>query len=167
MKSNLLFDFTVDKNDNTVKVKREFSAGLDLVWDAWTKPELLDLWWAPKPYRTETISMDFREGGRWFYAMISPEGVAHYCRNNYSEINPKKFYSGLDAFCNKDGEIDNSMPRTFWTNSFESNGKTTIVNIVAQYHSLEDLERVIQMGFKEGFTMAMENLDQYLDGQQL
>jgi PhnB protein len=65
MNPNLLFDFSVNKENNTILVKREFAANLDLVWDAWTKPELLDRWWAPKPYKTETRSMDFREGGHW------------------------------------------------------------------------------------------------------
>ena len=60
MNSNLLFDFIVDKETQTVNVKREFNAGLALVWDAWTKPELLDQWWAPKPYQNKTKSMDFR-----------------------------------------------------------------------------------------------------------
>ncbi|MFN5417545.1 MAG: SRPBCC domain-containing protein, partial [Flavobacteriia bacterium] len=64
---NLAFDFTINKENNTVMVKREFAANLELVWEAWTNPEILDLWWAPKPYKTETKSMDFREGGRWLY----------------------------------------------------------------------------------------------------
>jgi uncharacterized protein YndB with AHSA1/START domain len=49
MKDNLLFDFIVDKTTKTVIVSREFAAELPLVWDAYTKPELLDQWWAPKP----------------------------------------------------------------------------------------------------------------------
>ncbi len=69
MNPNLQFDFIVNKENNTVNVKREFAADLQLVWDAWTKPELLDQWWAPKPYQTKTISMDFREGGMWLYYM--------------------------------------------------------------------------------------------------
>jgi uncharacterized protein YndB with AHSA1/START domain len=54
-------------------VTREFDANSDLVWKAWTTAELLDQWWAPKPYRAETKSLDFREGGVWLYAMVSPE----------------------------------------------------------------------------------------------
>jgi uncharacterized protein YndB with AHSA1/START domain len=49
MKNNLLLDFIVDKQTKTVIVNREFAAELPLVWDAYTKPELLDQWWAPKP----------------------------------------------------------------------------------------------------------------------
>ncbi|MTI39634.1 SRPBCC domain-containing protein [Fulvivirga lutimaris] len=165
MKSSLLFDFTVDKENATVLVKREFAAPKELVWDAWTKPEILDQWWAPKPYRTETKSMDFREGGMWLYAMISPENVKHWCKNDYLKIVPQTMFSGLDAFCDENGNINKEMPRTHWQNKFSENGKTTIVNITAKYESLADLEKVIAMGFKEGFTMALENLDQYIAAQ--
>ena len=165
MKSNLKFDFTVNKENNTVNVSREFAANLELVWEAWTTPEILDQWWAPKPYRTETKSMDFREGGMWLYAMVSPENVKHWCKNDYHKIVHQSMFSGLDAFCDEKGEVNKSMPRTFWTNTFNEQGETTTVNIVAQYDSLADLEKVIKMGFKEGFTMALENLDQYIEAQ--
>lgn len=159
---NLAFDFTINKENNTVLVKREFAANLELVWDAWTKPEILDLWWAPKPYKTETKFMDFREGGRWLYCMVSPQGERHWCLNNYKEINSLKNYKGLDAFCDENGVINEEFPRTEWNNSFVSNGETTTVNIIAVYEKLEDLEKIIALGFQEGFTMAMGNLDEYL-----
>ncbi len=166
MNPNLQFDFIVNKENNTVNVKREFAAGLQLVWDAWTKPELLDQWWAPKPYQTKTVSMDFREGGMWLYYMESPQGERHYCLNHYKKISQLKSFSGLDAFCDEKGNINTEFPRTVWNNSFvETSNDITTVNIVAQYESLEDLEKIISMGFKEGFTMALGNLDQYLEAQ--
>ncbi|MEO8515815.1 MAG: SRPBCC domain-containing protein [Flavobacterium sp.] len=165
MNSNLLFDFSVNKENHNITVKREFAAQLDLVWDAWTKPELLDLWWAPKPYQTKTKSMDFRVGGYWFYAMVSPENVAHWCRADYDKIEPLKSFAALDAFCDEDGDINHDFPRSHWTNSFVPNGQSTTVNIVIQYKKLEDLEKIIEMGFKEGFTMALSNLDQYIESQ--
>ncbi|WP_417590704.1 SRPBCC family protein [Owenweeksia hongkongensis] len=163
MKSNLQFDFQVDKETNTVKVQREFAADLDLTWDAWTKPEILDQWWAPKPYKTVTKSMDFREGGMWLYYMISPEGDKHWCKNDYQTIHTKQNYSALDAFCDENGTTNAAMPRTLWTNTFtEQTADKTLVSIVAKYDSLADLEKVIEMGFKEGFTMALGNLDEVL-----
>lgn len=162
MRSNLAFDFIVNKENSTVNVTREFAANLSLVWQAWTTPEILDLWWAPKPWKTETVSMDFREGGMWLYYMQGPEGDRHYCKNDYQTINVEKSYSAMDAFCDEKGVTNEDFPRTIWTNSFTENEETTTVNIVAKYDSLEDLEKIIAMGFKEGFTMAMENLDDYL-----
>lgn len=165
MKTALLFDFQVNKENSTVLVIREFNASLELVWDAWTNPAILDLWWAPKPYKTRTKSMDFREGGTWLYEMYNTaneeQNECHWCKNDYQKIEPLKFYSGLDAFCDENGTVNTAMPRTVWTNTFTENGATTIVNIEAKYDKLEDLEMIIEMGFREGFTMALGNLDQY------
>ena len=74
-------------------------------------------------------------------------------------------FSVLDAFCNENGIVNKEMPRTQWTNEFNENGEKTLVTITAKYDSLADLEKIIAMGFKEGFTMAMENLDQYIEAQ--
>ncbi len=162
MKSNLIFDFTVDKKSKTIYVTREFEANLDLVWKAWTDPELLDQWWAPKPYHIETKSLDFKEGGRWLYAMISPKNEKEWCKADYKKIELLKTISWLDAFCDEKG-IDNSRkPKSFWNNNFTENNGTTTVNIILQHGSLDDLEMIIQMGFKEGFTMALQNLDKLL-----
>ncbi|MGS2739184.1 SRPBCC domain-containing protein [Sinomicrobium sp. M5D2P17] len=163
MNSNLKFDFTVNKENNTVNVKREFNAGLELVWEAWTNPEILDQWWAPKPYKTKTRSMDFREGGMWLYAMVSPKDEMHWCRADYEKIEHQKSYSYTDNFCDENGNVSEKFPNSFWTNVFSENAEITSLNITIQYESLEALERVIEVGFKEGFTMAMQNLDQYIE----
>ena len=163
MNSNLLFDFSVNKENNTIHVTRDFAASRSLVWDAWTKPELLDLWWAPKPFRTQTKSMDFREGGMWHYAMISPENEVHWCKLDYQTIENQQSYSGLDGFCDEHGTLNEAFPRSQWNNVFSDNGENTTVNITIKYDTLEDLEKIISYGFKEGFSMAMENLDQYIE----
>jgi PhnB protein len=162
MNTNLLFDFSVDKENKTINVKREFAANLDLVWKAWTTAELLDRWWAPKPYQTQTKSMDFREGGYWLYAMISPAEEKHWCRADFKTIEILKSFSALDAFCDENGNVTLAFPRSFWTNVFNENAESTAVNISIVYEKLEDLEKIIEMGFKEGFTMGLGNLDELL-----
>lgn len=158
----LQFDFVVDQENNSIHVKRAFAASLDRVWSAWTQAELLDQWWAPRPYRTVTKSMDFREGGMWLYYMISPENDKHWCKNDYQSIEPQKRFSGLDAFCDENGNVNMEMPRTRWTNVFSAEGDHTLVSITLQYERLADLEKIIELGFKEGFSMAMGNLDELL-----
>lgn len=165
MKSPLLFDFTVNKENNTVQVTREFNADLPLVWEAWTNPEILDQWWAPKPYQTKTKSMDFRVGGVWLYAMISPENETHWCKAEYEEITPLKSYAYTDNFCDDQGVVSMPFPNSNWTNVFSAEGEKTTVAITIRYESLDALEKIIEFGFKEGFTMAMENLDQYIQAR--
>src|SRR4026208_1679326 len=89
-------EFIVDKETRTVRVTAEFNAARDLVWDAYTKPELLDQWWAPKPFTSKSKVMEFREGGRRFYAMVSPEGQERWAVQEYKSMTPKtnfKFFN--------------------------------------------------------------------------
>ncbi len=155
-------DFSVNQENNTINIKRAFAADIATVWEAWTNPTLLDQWWAPKPYKTQTKTMDFRAGGCWLYAMLSPEGAAHWCKAEYKAVDPLKSYSALDAFCDEEGNVNLEFPRSFWTNKFITEEASTMVEIQIKYDSLEDLEKIIQLGFKEGFTMALGNLDELL-----
>jgi len=160
MKNNLLFDFTVDKATKTVFITREFDAGLSLVWDAFTKPELLDQWVAPKPWASKTKFMDFKVGGRRFYAMVSPEGQERWLIQKYISISPKTNFKMFNAFADKDENPE--LPGSDWDYTFhEQNGKTT-VRITIYNDSLARLEKMIEMGFKEGFTMSMTELENLL-----
>ncbi len=160
MKSGLLFDFNVNKENKTINVTREFAADKDTVWEAWTEKEILDQWWAPKPWKTDTKSMDFREGGRWLYAMRGPEGEEHWSFSDFTSVSPKDNYQFSDGFCDSEGNMNHEMPTSDWSISFKKSGNSTIVDVKITYGSLKDLEGFIEMGFKEGFTMAMENLDE-------
>lgn len=166
MKNILQFDFTVNKETKTINVKREFAAPKEMVWEAWTNPEILDQWWAPKPYKTVTKSMDFREGGTWFYGMVSPENECHWCRADYIKIKTHEFYNGLDAFCDAEGNINTEFPRTKWNVTFHDKGEHTLVEINNIFDDLDGLEKIINLGFKEGFTMALSNLDEYFSAKR-
>lgn len=163
MNSNLLFDFTVNKENNTIVVKREFAANLELVWEAWTNLEILDQWWAPKPYRSKTKTMEFREGGFRLYAMISPQDEKHWGREDYDKIELHRKFSGTDVFCDENGNVDPQLPRGRFENAFreEIDGKT-LVTITSTHNSLEDIEKIIEMGYKEGLTMALQQLEELL-----
>jgi uncharacterized protein YndB with AHSA1/START domain len=162
MKTSALFDFSIDRENKKIKVGREFAASLTKVWAAWTKSELLDQWWAPKPWKTRTKFLDFREGGFWLYAMVGPEGEIQWCRADYKSVKAFKGFSGRDAFCNENGEIMEDFPGSLWTTRFTENGGSTLVSIEIEYKGIADLEKIIEMGFREGFTAALENLDDLL-----
>lgn len=155
-------NFSVDKENNKIRVEREFAATLDRVWAAWTKSELLDQWWAPKPWKAKTKSMDFSEGGTWLYAMVGPDGSEHYARADYKTIKDSESFSAMDAFCDENGKINEEFARSHWTNTFKQQSDSTKVSIEIAYKSLSDLETILEMGFKEGFTAGLENLDALL-----
>ena len=162
MNKTILFVFTTDKENKRIHVERSFDADVKLVWAAWTEADILDQWWAPKPWQAVTQSMNFTEGGRWLYYMQGPEGEKHWCLFDFEKIIPLKHFSGMDAFCNEEGIINDTKPRVQWSNDFEPAEGQTLVRIQLQFEKLEDLETIIQMGFREGFTAGMENLDEVL-----
>jgi PhnB protein len=157
---NLLFDFTVDKEAKTIRVTREFAAGLDLVWDAFTKPEILVKWIAPKPFRAEIKEMDFREGGRCITAMITPENVARYSLAEYYKIDPKFSFASRNSFIDEHAKpLNNGFSLT--TTSFTPGGEKTTVHIDKVFDDLATVEMMASGGFKEGLAMGMNNLDEY------
>ncbi|HMH31500.1 MAG TPA: SRPBCC domain-containing protein [Puia sp.] len=162
---NLLFDFTVDKAMATIYVTREFAADLDLVWDAFTKAEILDQWMGPKPFRVQTKEMDFREGGRWLYAMISPENVAvRWSLAEFVEIQPKSSFTTKNSFSDENGNaINTGFTFSLTKNSFKAGAEKTTVQIVKKMASLAELEQFIAGGYYEkGLAAGMRNLDEYL-----
>ncbi len=158
--NNLQFDFTVDKAAKTVYITREFNAELPLVWDAFTKQEILDQWWAPKPWMSKTKSMDFKVGGRRFYAMVSPEGEESWQIQNYTSISPKTNFKFLSVFADKDENPH--LPGSNWDLNFSEQNGITKVSITIYNESLERMEKMIEMGFKEGFTMTLNELNELL-----
>ena len=154
-------EFIVNKETKTVSITTEFDAERDLVWDAYTKPELLDQWWAPKPYSSRTKVMEFREGGRRFYAMVSPEGdELGWVVQKYTSITPKTNFKFFNAFADKDENPE--LPGSDWDLNFSEQGGKTKVSISIYNESLERLERMIEMGFVEGAKAQLKNLEELL-----
>jgi PhnB protein len=155
-----MFDFTVDKEAKTIRITREFAADVDLVWDAFTKPEIIVQWTAPKPYRAHFKEMDFRVGGRSLMAMVSPEDVSHWSKVEFLEIDPKNSFTGRNSFSDENGNTLHdkfSLTKT----SFKQEKDKTTVHIEKVFDDLEVVEMMVARGFKEGTAATMENLDEY------
>jgi uncharacterized protein YndB with AHSA1/START domain len=168
MKSNLKFDFVVNKEDLTITVSREFAADLALVWKAWTTAELLDQWWGPTPCTARTKSMVFQEGGHWLYCMIVPPSLTggetdqlNWGKQEYEKIELYKNFSGTDVFCDENGIANPELPQGRFENVFSqvADGKT-LVTMISKHHSLEDIETIIEMGFQEGIAICFNQLDE-------
>lgn len=159
MTNNLLFDFTVDKAAKMVYITREFDADQSLVWDAFTKAELIDQWIAPKPMTAKTKYQDFKVGGKRFYAMISPEGQERWAIQEYTSITPKTNFKMHNAFADADGNPE--LPGSEWDHIFSEQNGITKVRIAIYNESLTRLEGLLE-GFTQGMKMAMSNLENLL-----
>jgi uncharacterized protein YndB with AHSA1/START domain len=153
-------DFIIDKQTKTVSIVKEFAAELSLVWDAYTQAELLDQWWAPKPFASRTKAMDFKVGGRRFYAMVSPEGAERWSVQKYNSITPKSNFKFFNAFADENENPE--LPGSDWDLNFSEQDGKTKVSVSIYNESLERLERMVAMGFKEGTEMQLQNLEDLL-----
>lgn len=158
--NSLQFDFKVDKSTGTVIIEKEFDAELSLVWDAFTTKEILDQWWAPKPLESKTKVMDFKVGGRRFYAMVTPEGQEGWQLQQYTSITPKTNFKFFGVFADKDENPH--LPGSNWDFNFSEQNGITKVSIIIKNDSLERMQKMIEMGFKEALTMTLHHLEQLL-----
>ncbi|MCC7309467.1 MAG: SRPBCC domain-containing protein [Acidobacteria bacterium] len=153
-------EFIVNKETKTVSITKEFAAGLDLVWDAYTKAELLDQWWAPKPFLSRTKALDFTVGGRRFYAMVGPDGAERWAVQKYTSITPKTNFKFFNAFA--DAKENLQLPGSDWNFDFIDQGETTIVSVSIYNESLERMEMILASGFIEGVKVQLQNLEELL-----
>lgn len=162
MNTTQALQFDKDLHQKKLTVIRFFDAAVSQVWDAWTKSELLDQWWAPEPWKAETSHMDFSVGGYWLYSMVGPDQTRHWARVDYTAIDPVKSFEAVDSFCDENGRVTEDLPGMEWKNVFKSTGNGTTVTVEIFFKSVADLEKIIAMGFREGFTSALNNLDRYI-----
>jgi uncharacterized protein YndB with AHSA1/START domain len=157
-----LFDFSINKERSTIHIKREFAAELELVWQSWTLAKLLDQWWAPSPYRTETKTMDFRVGGVWHYALVSPGANKHWCRSDYKTIESYKHITELRSFSDEFGTIDPAVKPTECNIDFTYREGKTLVAMLEKYTNPKMFERMATDSHKKGFSAHLINLDKLL-----
>jgi uncharacterized protein YndB with AHSA1/START domain len=164
MSNNPAFEFTVDKAAKKVYIKRTFAAERSLVWAAFTTAELLDQWTAPAPWKARTKYMRFEVGGRRFYAMVGPEGQEFWAIQEYRSITPETHFQMWNTFADKDENPE--LPGSDWDYQFSEEVGATTVSITIYNDSLERMERMLLLGFEQGFMATLENLDHLLSSKQ-
>ncbi len=165
MNTNTHFLFNIDSPAKKLYIERVFQAAPADVWNAWTIPSLLNQWWAPEPWKAETKNMDFREGGSWIYAMAGPDGTRNWSRADFLQIQTGEKFVSRDCFCDENGIKDESLPAMIWTVEFMPKDALTLVRITIDYDTTEDMHKVMQMNFREGFTAGLQNLDKLLSSR--
>ncbi len=151
-----------DLKAKTILITRDFNAPVADVWRAFTESAWLDQWWGPAPWHAETKHMDFAVGGYWLYAMVSPEGEKHWGRMNYLAIDPQKSFAMEDGFCDEHGILNLAFPVSQGMNIFLPIPGGTRVEMSARYPSEADVEKIIEMGFEQGITICLEQLETIL-----
>lgn len=162
------FVFKPDTTARKIHIVREFNAPIEKVWKAWTDPEILDKWWGPKPSRVETKIMDFRVGGTWQFAMVTPEGQKHWLYAEFTAIENGKSISTKALFFDGEGNPVDAGPNWYRDTKFSSlEGNRTRVNIAITYEDDATFERFTSGFFKEGTAIGYSQLDELLASEQI
>ncbi len=96
---------TYNPSNKELLITREFNAKPDVVWKAWTDPELMKKWWGPKDFTSPTVKLDFRQGGKYLNCMRGPDGKEYWSTGVYKEIVPKKKIVVTDSFADEKGNV--------------------------------------------------------------
>lgn len=157
-----MITFNEDFDSNSVYVMKIYKSEVSKVWDYFTQSALLDLWWAPKPWKCETKEQDFKKDGTWLYSMVGPQGERHYSLLKYGEITEHRSFDGIDAFCDENGKINEDFPQAKWLLGFTGVEEGTKVTINIHLPSKEALKQLLEMGFEEGFKTGLNQLEHIL-----
>ena len=154
--------FAHNKEQKNITVEKIYNAPINKLWHAWTNSQMLDQWWGPEPWKAITKSLDFSKNGYWHYYMAGPKGEKQWCWVDYLNIIPEKEFTGRDSFCKETGVIDKKLPSTTWHVKFENINNKTKMIVTLSFDSTDDMDKMIKMGFEQGFTMGLEQLDNLL-----
>jgi uncharacterized protein YndB with AHSA1/START domain len=146
------------KEKNNTKEKelcfsRLLDAPVKVVWDIWTKPEHINLWWGPDGFTTTILKMEIKPGGEWDLIMHGPDGTDYKIKSVFKEIvkHKKIVYEQLTHF------------KYVATIEFESRNDKTFINWTMLFESKEKLiEAAKTYGVDRGFTQNAEKLINYL-----
>ncbi|TDD76932.1 SRPBCC family protein [Flavobacterium caseinilyticum] len=156
-----------DFQEKSILVSRTFSAPLVKAWRAYTESGLLELWWAPKPWKAETKTMHFTVGGYWLYAMVGPENEKHWGRMDYTAITPHLSFEIKDSFCDEEGTVNSSLPVSEGIIVFTTTESGTLVEFKMFYSNEKEIETMIEMGFEQGITACLEQLEMLFEEKKI
>lgn len=151
-----------DINNKVLHISQTYNTSIENLWDAFTKSEILREWWAPKPYRLVTKTLNFIDNGEWIYYMLSPEGEKHWCKTNYFNIEHHKSFELVDFFCDEDGNLNAELPSTKWKNDFKANHSSSTISHTITFKTEEDFKKILEMGFEQGYELCLKQLEEYI-----
>jgi uncharacterized protein YndB with AHSA1/START domain len=143
--------------DNQLLITREFDAPADLVFKAFTTPELVERWWSGKRGGVTSVEIDLREGGRWRYVMETSDGMEVAFHGEYHEIDPGRRLVSTEVFEGIPDAEDHASLNTMTLT--ESDGRTA-VEVLVEHKTKEDRDAHVNSGMEGGMQEAYDQLEE-------
>ncbi|MFF2631263.1 SRPBCC domain-containing protein [Microbacterium sp. NPDC058021] len=157
-------EVTTDPEALTMTLIADFAAPAERLWQAFTDPRELERFWGPPGWPATFTEFDLSVGGRARYHMTGPRGERAGAVWEFLAIEEPRSIEVLDSFVDEDGQPSEGMPTTRMVLSFEPTPDGSRLRSTNYFTSAEALEQIVAIGFVEGSTMAMNQLDRVLAG---
>ena len=157
MKSKIIF--TQDPKSASIYVMKVFPVEVPTIWDYFTTSENLDQWWAPKPWKCETLKLDFQPDGFWRYMMKGGENEKHFCAAQFHDITKNRSFDWTDFFTDEDGNKLKEFPEANWLIGFTGVQDGTKLTVNIHFSTPEQMNQIVEMGFEEGFKKGLDHLE--------
>jgi uncharacterized protein YndB with AHSA1/START domain len=141
-------------SDNEILITREFDAPADLVFEAWTTPDLVKRWWAGDRSEVTEAQIDLQIGGRWRWVMTANGGFEVAFSGEYLEIDRPRRLVRTEVF-----ELIPDAEAVSTTTFDEANGVTTL-RILGRYPSKEHRDAALVSGMEGGLQTSLNELEE-------
>ena len=146
--------------DEQILITREFDAPKHLVFEAWTRPDLVKRWWHAKRGEMTVAEIDLRVGGKWRYAMVTEDGLEVAFHGEYLQIVPNERIVSTETYEGVPEDVSEEDATTVNTATFtEADGRTT-VTILVQAPSKESRDAIVESGMEDGLQDALDLLEE-------
>jgi uncharacterized protein YndB with AHSA1/START domain len=139
--------------DRQILITREFEAPKELVWMAWTTPELVRRWWHANRGEMTVCEIDLRVGGSWRYAMVTPDGVEVGFHGEYREIEPFERLISTEAY---EGIPEADAHAAVDTLTLTEIGDRTLMTVLVEHPTQEGRDMHIESGMEDGMQDALD-----------
>jgi uncharacterized protein YndB with AHSA1/START domain len=142
--------------DTQILITREFDAPRELVYEAWTTPELVRRWWSGERGEMTVAEIDLRVGGTWRYAMVATGGMEVAFHGEFREIVPNERIVSTEAYEGIPDADEHASLNTLTLT--EVDGRTTLT-VLVEHPSKQGRDMHIESGMEGGMQEAMDRLE--------
>jgi uncharacterized protein YndB with AHSA1/START domain len=156
--------FNADQNTGSIYIMKVFAVKPSSIWNHFTQANLLEKWWAPEPYKCETVEMNFSPNGVWKFLIVSPDPEDEKQNSvlKYNEINEHRSFDFTENIIYQKGENSREILSGNWLVGVTGVEEGTKLTINIQYNSPEELAFILEMNFEENFTKVLNQLEDLL-----
>jgi uncharacterized protein YndB with AHSA1/START domain len=151
-------------NDEQILITREFAAPPELVWRAWTTPELVKRWWHAKRGEVTAVEIDLRVGGKWRFAMVAEDGTGVAFHGEYREIVPNERIVSTEVYEGLPEGVSDEEGGTLNTATFEEVDGGTLLTLLIEATSRTSRDAIIASGMEDGLQDALDLLEEVAQG---